>query len=380
MFIFNISCDWRNIYINDLDSVKAKLLRDGFNLDKDKFFIVSSNKRYLGYKKINEQFAVFYLIFPQILMALFLASAGAVFFIRAIAKKPDICYTTTPFFALSFWPLKYFLKIPIFCNYVSSVSEIIKQKGGLKRKIAAKLVSFFEFLGAKMADILMPNSHWLKQKLLGWRISPGKIVFRPVRPPQIKIEPSQIEELREAYHLSGKKVIFTVARLEKEKNIALILQATPLLKDSDFVWLIAGAGSQETALKKLARELGLQDKVIFLGYIDHERIWPYYELCSVFVLPSLSEGMPTVILEAMLLAKPVVASNIAGNRELVGDQETGLLFNPALASDLAEKINQVLSDPDWASGLAQHGRATAIKYVGQYQNIEQIYQYFLAKL
>jgi len=380
MFVFIISRDWRNIYLNDLNSFKAKLFRDGFNLDKDKFFIVSANKRYLGYKKIDQQFEVFYLLCPQILTPFFLLIAPIIFLGKTIAEKPDLCYATTPFMVGVFWSLKYFFKIPVFCNYVSSVAEIIKQKGGLKRKIAAKMVSGCEFLGAKMADVLMPNSQWLKQKLLNWRISASKIVFRPVRPPQIEIKPAQVEELRGAYHLFGKKVIFTAARLEKEKNIALILQAVALLKDSDFVWLLAGSGSQEATLKKIVGELGLQDKVVFLGYIDHASIWPYYELCSVFVLPSLSEGMPTVILEAMLMAKPVVASNIAGNRELVSDQETGLLFNPVLAPDLAEKINQVLSNSDLANILAQQGKQKALVYVGQYKSIEQIYQYFLAKL
>ncbi|MCX6789781.1 MAG: glycosyltransferase family 4 protein [Candidatus Gribaldobacteria bacterium] len=380
MFIFNISCDWRNIYINDLDSVKAKLLRDGFNLDKDKFFIVSSNKLYLGYKKIDQQFEVFYLLCPQILLPFFLLIAPIIFLGKTIVEKPNLCYATTPFMGWVFWPLKYFLKIPVFCNYVSSVSQIIEQKGGLKRKIAAKLVSFFEFMGAKMADVLMPNSQWLKQKLLNWRISSSKIVFRPVRPPQIENNSAQVIKLGETYNLVGKKVIFTVARLEKEKNIALVLQAIPLLKDNNTVWLIAGSGSQEAALKKQAEELGLQDRIIFLGYIDHERIWPYYELCSVFVLSSLSEGMPTVILEAMLMSKPVVASNIAGNRELVTDQATGLLFNPASASELAEKINQILSGPDLANSLVQQGKQKALAYVRQYKSIKQIYQYFLAKL
>jgi len=380
MFVFIISRDWRNIYLNDLDSFKAKLLRDGFNLDKDKFFIVSANRRYLGYKKIDQQFAVFYLLCPQILMPLFLKIAAIIFFIQAIGQKPDICYATTPFFALSFWPCKYFLKIPVFCNFVSSVSEIVRQKGGLKRKIAAKIVSGCEFLGAKMADVLMPNGQWLKQKLLNWRVSASKIVFRSVRPPQIKINPAQTRELREAHHLSGKKVIFTAARLEKEKNLEVALRALAEIKDNDIAWLLAGSGSQEAALKKIAGELGLSDRVIFLGYIDHTNIWPYYELCSVFVLASLSEGMPTVILEAMLMRKPVVVSNIAGNRELVSHQATGLLFNPVSASDLAEKVNQVLSDVDLADRLAAAGRAKAAEYVEQYQNIEQIYQCFLAKL
>ena len=97
MFVFIISRDWRNIYLNDLDSFKAKLLRDGFNLDKDKFFIVSANKRYLGYKKIDQQFEVFYLLCPQILMPLFIFGASLIFFILAIGRKPDICYTNAIF-------------------------------------------------------------------------------------------------------------------------------------------------------------------------------------------------------------------------------------------------------------------------------------------
>ena len=379
MFVFIVSRDWRNIYLNNLESFKAKLLRDGFNLEKDRFFIVSANKRYLGYKKINEQFSVFYLICPQILMPMFMALASLIFFSGAVTEKPDICYATTPFFALAFWPCKYFLGLPLFCNYVSSVSDIIKQKGGIKRKVTAKAVGICEFLGAKMADILMPNSQWLKQKLLAWKISPSRIIFRPVRPPELKINPARIEELRKIYKLAGKKIIFTASRLEKEKNLGLMFEALAKIKRSNVVWLLAGAGSQEAALKNMAEELGLGGMVIFLGYVDHSDIWLYYDLCSVFALPSLSEGMPTVVLEAMLMKKAVIASDIPGN-ELVIDGQTGLLINPLSVVDLAEKINLLLDDEDLKKRLAQKGNENALAYLQQYKGLEQIYQYYLSKL
>jgi len=358
-----------------LVSFKAKLERDGFDLVKDKFFIVSANKRYLGYKKIDEQFSVFYLFCPQVLMPFFFIMASVIFSVRAIGKKPDICYATTPFFVLAFWPCRYFLGVPVFCNFVSSVSDIIGQKGGLKRKISAKLAGIFELWGAKMADILMPNSQWLKGKLLQWKIKPSKIVFRPVKPPQIApINPQRLAELAKKYNLSGKKIIFTASRLEKEKNLGLVLQALAEMKSDNIVWLLAGAGSQEAALKQQVQELGLQERVIFLGYVDHTDIWHYYELSSVFVLPSLSEGMPTVILEAMLMKRPVLASDIAGNRELVQNGQSGLLFDPSSSGDLAAKINLLLGDKDLMGRLGQKGSENVALYLKQYQSIEQIYQ------
>jgi len=380
MFIFIVSRDWRNIYLNNLESFKAKLLRDGFNLDKDRFFIVAANKRYLGYEKINGQFSVFYLICPQILMPVFMAIASVIFFIRAIGKKPDICYATTPFFVLSFWPCKYFLGLPLFCNYVSSVSDIIKQKGGTKRILTAKAVGICEFLGAKMADVLMPNCQWTKEKLLQWKTQPSKIVFRPVRPPYIPpISSERLAELRRRHNLTAKTVIFTASRMEGEKNLELMLKALASIKRNDVVWLLAGFGSLETALRKLVKELGLPERVIFLGYVDRVAIWHYYDLCSIFILPSLSDSSPTVVLEAMLMKKAVIASDIPGN-ELIIDGQTGLLINPLSASDLTEKINLLLDDESLRKRLAQSGNENALAYLRQYKSIEQIYQYYLSKL
>lgn len=356
-----------------------KLERDGFDAARDRFFIVSANKRYLGYKRMDDRFAVFYLIFPQTLMLFFMLAASLIFFLRAIGKKPDICYATTPFFVPAFWPCKYFLKIPVFCNLVSSVSDIIGQKGGLKRKIAAKLAWCGEFLGAKTADILMPNSQWLEQKLLGWKIPPNKIVFRPVRPPLIEIDAARAEELGRAHGLSGKRIVFTAARLEKEKNLEIVLRALADIGGNDIVWMIAGAGSQETILKNMAESLGLSGRVIFLGYVDRPDIWHYYYLCSVFLLPSLSEGMPTVILEAMLAGRAVLASDIAGNRQLVKNKESGILFNPLRSDDLADKMISLLDDAFLRERLAEHGEKVALSYIEQYKSIDQVYEIFKAR-
>jgi len=373
MFVFIISRDWRNIYVNDLASFKAKLARDGFDLQNDRFFIVSANKRYLGEKEINEQFAVFYLPCRQIFLPIFLKLASLIFFFKALRKKPDICYATTPFFAVSFVFCKYLLQIPVFCNVVSSVSQIISKKPGIKRKIIGKAVFCAELLGARLSDILMPNSHWLEKQLLKWGIKPEKIVFRPVKPPHIQIDPEKVEEIKRKYNLDGKKVIFTASRLEKEKNLAIILDALGKIKRNDIIWFIAGNGSQEKSLKNKAVELGIADKIIFLGRVEHSEIWNYYYTCDLFVLASLSEGMPTVILEAMLTQKPVIASAIDGNKELVEDNQSGLLFDQLSADDLARKIEIVLENTDLSVRIVQGGFSRAKYYCQKYQTISQIY-------
>ncbi|HKQ33642.1 MAG TPA: glycosyltransferase, partial [Thermodesulfobacteriota bacterium] len=118
-------------------------------------------------------------------------------------------------------------------------------------------------------------------------------------------------------------------------------------------------GPERTGLEKEAEELRLSNRVIFLGQRNDVR-----ELllgCDLFVLPSLFEGLPLSVMEAMAAGKPVIASDIGGVNELIRDGETGYLVPPGDTHALARSINTLISDPALARRMALAGKTLVEK-------------------
>ena len=122
---------------------------------------------------------------------------------------------------------------------------------------------------------------------------------------------------------------------------------------------IAGRGPLEPALRALAKELGLEGAVRFLGHVAP--IQRAIEGATVVVVPSMGEGFGMVALEAMERARPVVAAEIGGLGELVEDGVTGYLVPPGEAEQLADAIVRLASDPGRAAELGQAGRRRALE-------------------
>lgn len=144
--------------------------------------------------------------------------------------------------------------------------------------------------------------------------------------------------------------VITVARLAEQKGHCHLIAAVPLVPEAHF--LLVGDGPDRAALEEQARTLGVADRVQFLGGRDD--IPELLSEADVFVLPSLFEGLPIAVLEAMAAGTPVVATAIGGTDEIVAHDETGLLVPPADPSALAAAIRSVLDDP-----AAAHRRAVA---------------------
>lgn len=152
-------------------------------------------------------------------------------------------------------------------------------------------------------------------------------------------------------------VVLAVARLEPQKGIADLLQAAVLVPEATF--LLAGEGTERARLESMAKTLGVEGRVTFLGYRDD--VPRLLANCDLFVLPSLYEGLPISVLEAMAAGKPVVATAIAGTDEAVCGGETGLLVPPADPPALAEAIRSMLSDPRRAERFGRSGRERALR-------------------
>ena len=139
--------------------------------------------------------------------------------------------------------------------------------------------------------------------------------------------------------------LLSVGRVVYQKGLDLGLRALAELKDLPWEWCIAGDGPQVSALRSLARELSIAERVTFLGWQAPEELAKSYQSASLFLFPSRHEGMPNAVLEAMASGLPVVATEIAGNDELVLDGETGRLVPTEDPDALRESLRGMLSDP-----------------------------------
>ena len=195
--------------------------------------------------------------------------------------------------------------------------------------LAGRLSRTFGFPGSKLA--VVPN---------------GISLERFGKPP----DPALRRELDQG---TDRPVVLTTARLDAAKGLDHLLGAAARVPEALFV--VAGEGPLRGALEARARHLELDGRVRFLG-----QRWDVPGLlgaADLFVLPSLSEGLPLTVLEAMAAGTPVVATDVGGTSEALVHGETGLLVPPADAAALAGAIRTLLADRGRAERLATAARA-----------------------
>lgn len=165
-------------------------------------------------------------------------------------------------------------------------------------------------------------------------------------------------EVREKFGITEEKVIMFIGRLAKHKGIDHLLNAIRLIKRNlrDLFFIIVGDGLEKRHLEFLCRKLDLGSNVRFMGALPHKDIPPILSLASVLVHPSSYEGVPTAVLEAMAMRKPVVVTNAGCMPEVVQDQQTGLVVEMGNVLQLADAIFSILSDKKLASRMGQRGR------------------------
>jgi glycosyltransferase involved in cell wall biosynthesis len=162
--------------------------------------------------------------------------------------------------------------------------------------------------------------------------------------------------------VSGGPVVGTVARLVPVKGLQYLLEAAPgiLRQVPEARFLLVGDGELRSPLEAQARSLGLTDRVTFAGF--REDVPSVLAGMDVVVLPSLNEGMGRVLVMAMALGKPIVATRVGGVAELLGDGEAGVLVPARDAAALASAITALLRDPPRARALGEAGRRRAPRY------------------
>lgn len=164
-------------------------------------------------------------------------------------------------------------------------------------------------------------------------------------------------ELRHALRAEGRHIILFVGRLVPHKGVDDLIRATKLC-DPSALLVIVGSGPEEASLRAQAEEEGLSNRVRFVGRVSVEDLPRYYAVSSFVASPSQNrlEGFGLTAVEAMACGRPVLVADMPGMREVVEDGKDGLLVQPLLEDDLAEKCRSLLENPDRLVSMGQHAR------------------------
>ena len=163
-------------------------------------------------------------------------------------------------------------------------------------------------------------------------------------------------------------VIGTAGPLETVKGLPYFLSAAKIVLASheNVEFLVAGSGPEEHHLRQLAHNLGIEPHVTFVPNL-HD-FSASLDAMDIFCLSSLRQGLGTIMLDAMARGRPVIATDVGGVYSVVRDNETGLVVPPSDSARLAERMSELLNDPDRARTLGAAGR----RFVRREFNVEQM--------
>jgi len=267
---------------------------------------------------------------------------------RLRRNRPDI------FHANMIWPLS--CAGGLFAAFLARVPVVVATEH-LPMALAGRRWTLLERFVSSAVDCYLAVSHHIFYRLRErLRLPEGKVkLVRNGIPLDVYSHPSD-KGFRATLNTScDRPIVLTVARLDPQKGHRYLIEAAVNVPGALF--LLAGDGPERSALEAKSVELGLSDRVVFLGH-RHD-VPDFLAMCDLFVLPSLYEGLPLSVLEAMAAGKPVVATDIEGTSEAVVHQETGLLVPPANPLALAEAIRALLSDSLLSRQMGQAGKNKA---------------------
>jgi glycosyltransferase involved in cell wall biosynthesis len=175
-------------------------------------------------------------------------------------------------------------------------------------------------------------------------------------------------------------VVFGAGRLSDQKGFDILIHAADLLKEKckDLVFVVAGKGREGDKLKNLVSKHNLKNVIHFIGFV--EDIHPYLQGCDLFVLSSLFEGMPNVVMEAMAEGKAVAATDVNGVRELMVHKKTGIIIPPRDPQALADAIHDLINDPEQLRKFGKAGLERVRSHFTLEKMIRNLETYFQEKL
>ncbi len=237
---------------------------------------------------------------------------------------------------------------------------------GLRKRLMARAL-----LGS--ATVIVTNSEWTRAMTLamlehlGVAMPPERVHAVPLGADLERFRPGiDTAAVRTKYDLGEGRWMLTIGRLVEHKGQDQAIRALALLRDSEpeLRYALAGSGEFGKTLRALAGELGVEDRVRFLGHVSDEELPALYNVADIYVGASRVavnhvEGFGISLVEAAASAIPVIAGREGGMPEAVVDEVTGLLVDPYDSAALAVAVQRLLHSPELARRLGEEGRRIA---------------------
>ena len=236
---------------------------------------------------------------------------------------------------------------------------------------------------ALFQDSIICVSEYDKTAALKYKIAPEKKLF--VIPNGINVEKlkflekeqakKQIQEIGNWKLEIGNFIVGSIANLYKNKAIDVLIEAAREIKNkkenikNEFLFLVIGEGKERENLELRIKNYELSDHFFLIGAVPEA--WKYLKAFDIFVLPSLKEGFPYAILEAMAAGLPIVASKVGGIPEMIAGGENGLLIKPGDAKELAAAILRLSQDEEMAKKLGNEAERTVKEKFGLQEMVKK---------
>lgn len=269
--------------------------------------------------------------------------------IKSYLRKNNYDYIYIPFMYMgSFLPKTNVKKIGFLRD---KTYKMVIAQGGIRR-LGGYLFLFLDFISVKKLDIILHNGNSLGNYAKNL-VTNAKIIYNPRDVADKEyykntITFSKLISLKK----DKKKIILSISRLTKGKNLELGLKALKNLP-VEYVYVIVGEGEDREYFLSLVKSLNLKNRVYFLDFVPHEKIWQFYKGADVFWLLSKTdfEGTPNVLQEAFFARVPCIVSKISAMKNIVNDYENGLILKTWSAKELAEKTEGLILDKEMYSSI-----------------------------
>lgn len=228
-----------------------------------------------------------------------------------------------------------------------------------------RILIWLERITSNFKDKIIVNSEIDRQIAIDYKICPSEKIVKIYN----GIDADSLaflskEEARKALLIAPGSVVGTVANFYKTKGLTYLIEAVRLLNAKystlNTKFLIIGEGKQRKELESLIKKYGLESQVSLLGRIPDA--YKYLKAFDVFVLASLKEGFPWIILETMAAKVPIISTDVGAIPEIIEDEKEGILIEPKNSEVLSEKIRWLINHLEEANGFAEKAKEKLQKF------------------
>jgi glycosyltransferase involved in cell wall biosynthesis len=209
-----------------------------------------------------------------------------------------------------------------------------------------------------LSSLAFADCQIVKQELIVLGMPADRIVVFPWGVELDHFSPRTDSSLRAELGWEGKDVVLSTRSLEPHYGVAVVIDGfiKAAVQNLEMRLLLLGRGSLQNRLQEELTEAGMRDRVHFAGQIEHQKLPAYYRAADLYVTASQSDGSSISLLEAMACGLPTLVSDIPGNREWVGEEETGWLFPAGDSGRLSQGLLDAFSEPDLLAEMGEKAR------------------------